>query len=175
MRVSAPKTRIGEASLLSEADFEARFREHAPRVYGICLRLLGDADRATDAAQMTFVRAWQRANQFRAGSNYGAWIASIATTVALNHLRAESRRGARAVMSGDDPARMAAPGVSPDLRLMLEEGIALLPPATRSVFVLHDIEGYSPEEISRALSIAPVTVRVHVHKARRFLRVHLAR
>jgi RNA polymerase sigma-70 factor (ECF subfamily) len=143
-------------------------------VYGICLRLLGDADRATDAAQATFVRAWQRASQFREGTSYGAWIAAIATTVSLNQIRSDSRRVGQLLFAAVEDEPIASPQRSPDLGLDLEQGIALLPSAARVVFTLHDVEGYATHEIAQMLGIAAATVRVHIHKARKLLRAHLA-
>lgn len=136
--------------------------------------MLGDTDRAADAMQMAFVRAWERSAQFRPGSDYAAWIVSIAVSVCLISLRTERRR--RIDDSGGERTIDMIATLPPetDMRLALEEGIARLPPVARTVFVLHDVEGYRTDEVAHTLGIAPATVRVHLHTARKALRNYLA-
>jgi RNA polymerase sigma-70 factor (ECF subfamily) len=165
---------VNKGNRLDERQFESAFRKHGPRVYGICLRLIGDPDRAADAAQSAFIRAWEHRGQFVSGTDLGAWIGRIATTTALNELRSDARRRLERIGDHDYLTANAPTDDTSAGAMAMEAGIASLPSATRSVFVLHDVEGYSTDEIASLAGIAPATVRVHLHRARKILRGLLA-
>ncbi len=156
--------------------FEQLYREHAGRVYALCLRLSGDAVRARDLTQDVFVRLWEKLPTFRGESAFSSWLHRLAVNVVLAGRRSEFRRE-RVVMPTDDldavgrPAAQAPAG----LRMDLEQSIAALPPGARAVFVLHDIEGYEHQEIAELTGIAPGTSKAHLFRARRLLREALER
>ena len=151
---------------------ERLYREHADRVYGLCLRRSADPVRATELAQDVFVRAWEQLDRLRPDSDAGAWLWRLATNVVLNALRSDRRRVARVAPVAEpallERAQMGTP--LPVRRLSLEAAIARLPERAREVFVLHDVEGFAGPEVARMLGIAEGTVRAHLHRARSLMR-----
>lgn len=165
-RAAVDRARSGDV-----AAFERLYRAHAPRVYALCLRLSGSASAADDFAQEAFVRAWRSLPRFRGESAFSTWVHRIAVNVVLGHRRS------RAFWTGteSEPPDIAAPSVRPGLKMDLEGAIAGLPPGARTVFVLHDVEGYRHEEIASLAGIAVGTSKAHLHRARRLLREALER
>ena len=151
---------------------EQLYREHADRIYGLCLRMSGDAAEATELAQDVFVRAWQKLPQLRPGSDAGAWLWRLATNVVLNARRSERRRRARVAPVPDlslvERVSMRTP--MPIRQLSLETAIAKLPDRARAVYLLHDVEGFAHAEVAAMLGVAEGTVRAHLHRARSLLR-----
>jgi len=164
VRTPAEQTR---AALL-----EQLYREHADRVYGLCLRMSGDATRATELAQDVFVRAWEQLDRLQPGSDASAWLWRLATNVVLNAMRSEKRRVARVAPVAEpallERAQLGTP--LPVRRLSLDAAIARLPDRAREVFLLHDVEGFSSVEVAELLGVAEGTVRAHLHRARSQLR-----
>jgi RNA polymerase sigma-70 factor, ECF subfamily len=167
---------VRRAQAGEEAAFETLYREHAGRVYALCLRLCGDATRAAELTQDVFVRCWERLGSFRAESAFGTWLYRLAVNVVWMDERGARRREARVrpveVPDAHERPRDPAP---PGLRLDLERAIATLPDGAREVFVLFDIEGYRHEEISRMTGIAVGTSKAQLFRARRLLREQLDR
>ena len=157
------------------AAFEELYRTHAGRIHALCLRLEGDRARAEELTQDVFVRAWERLATFRGESAFGTWLHRLAVNVVLADRRSLWRRGRRLLFT-DDPAAFERPGDavagSPG---DLEGAIAALPRGARSVFVLHDVEGYTHEEIARLSGIAEGTSKAQLFRARRLLREALNR
>jgi RNA polymerase sigma-70 factor (ECF subfamily) len=155
--------------------FERLYREHVGRVFALCLRMTGDRRDAEELTQDVFVRAWEKLPTFRGESALGTWLHRIAVNAALERLRSDRRRTAR-VEPGEDAVRLAAARASsPDERLDLETAIAALPPGARTVFVLHDVEGYRHEEIAALTGAAVGTMRAQLHRARKLLMEALGR
>ncbi len=156
--------------------FEAVYREHAGRVYALCLRMTADAAAATELTQDVFVRAWEKLESFRGESAFGSWLHRLAVNVVLMARRTADRRGEDEL--SDDEASGPAPATTPRdhaLVMDLEAAIASLPPMARQVLVLHDIEGYEHAEIGAMLGIAEGTCKAHCFRARRLLRERLNR
>lgn len=153
--------------------FAALYDAHAPRVFALCLRMVGDRSAATDLLQDVFVRVWEQLGSFRGESSFSTWLHRLAVNVVLVDARGAARRRQRVAAEGD--LRDALPdhgGRAPDvaLQLDLERAIASLPAQARAVFVLHDVEGIRHEEIATQLGIATGTARAHLFRARRLLR-----
>jgi RNA polymerase sigma-70 factor (ECF subfamily) len=152
------------------AAFEELYRTHVGRVHGLCRRLLGDWHLAEEATQEVFVRAWRRLSSFRAEASFATWLHRIAVNRAIEERRSRARRQGREDELDetlDFPAAAAAGG--PERALDLERAIAALPPRARTVFVLHDIEGWAHDEIARAVGVATGTSKAQLHRARRLL------
>ena len=154
------------------AQLERLYREHADRMYGLCLRMSGDATRATELAQDVFVRAWEQLDRLEPGTDAGAWLWRLATNVVLNAMRSDRRRVARVAPVAEpallERAQLGTP--LPVRRLSLDAAIAQLPERAREVFVLHDVEGFAGPEVAQMLGVAEGTVRAHLHRARAQLR-----
>ncbi len=156
--------------------FERLYRTHADRIYSVCVRMLQDRTRAEELTQDVFVRAWSKLGQFRGESAFGTWLHRMAVNVVLNDRKAERRRRDR--FEGVDDADLPGSddgGMRPGLAVDLEAAIALLPPGARRVFVLHDVEGYTHEEIGRLLGVTSGGTKAQLHRARKLLREALER
>jgi len=159
-----------------ETAFRDLYREHAGRIYAVCLRLTGDAAAAEERTQDAFVRAWERLGTFRGESAFGTWLHRLAVNVVLMEQRGRRRRERRVAPASDDPVFERAAAVPAGAeRLDLERAIALLPAGARAVFVLFDVEGYSHEEIAGMCGIAVGTSKAQLFRARRLLRGMLER
>ena len=158
------------------AAFEQIYRENVDRVYALCLRLSADTTRAEELAQDVFVRAWQRLQSFEGRSAFSTWLHRLAVNVVLGEKRAEGARAARVTVT-DDLEAFDRPRVTsdPGTAMDLERAIAGLPPGARTVFVLHDVEGYRHEEIGRMHGWAVGTCKAQLHRARKLLREALNR
>jgi RNA polymerase sigma-70 factor (ECF subfamily) len=160
--------------------FERLYRSHVDRVFSICVRMCGSRVRGEELTQDVFVRVWEKLPLFRGESAFSTWLHRVAVNVALNDRKVQSRERARAA-EPDDDARddggslgsvRAAPVAE---RLDLEAAIALLPPGARKVFVLHDVEGFTHEEIAEEMGVTPGGTKSQLHRARMLLREALSR
>lgn len=152
------------------AAFEALYRRHSGRVHAVCLRLTADRLRAEEAVQDVFVRLWERLRTFRGESAFSSWLHRLAINTVLQTMRSTRRREARVAISDDadlDGAAVVAPTV--DQRIDLEDAIARLPQQVRTVVVLHDIEGFTHEEIAAMTGVPPGTIRSQLSRARKTL------
>ena len=173
--------RAAERRLVREAQngdllaFERLYRENVRKVFGLCLRLSQDASLAEELTQEVFVKAWRKLSTFRGESALSSWLYPMAVNVALSERRSRRRRDAR-IVPVEEPERMEkTPGAPrPEAGFDLERALATLPPGARSVFVLHDVEGRTHEEIAALLNLAAGTSKAQLHRARRLLREALA-
>jgi len=153
----------------------ALYDAHVDRVFRLVYRMAGDLDRAQDWVQETFIRAFQRLPGFRGESTLSTWLCSIAISVALNGLRKVRRvRDREVALEHALPAGAPRAEPDPDLRTRLGEAIGALPDGYRAVFVMHDVEGYTHEEIARVLGVQPGTSKAQLFRARARLREALA-
>jgi RNA polymerase sigma-70 factor, ECF subfamily len=153
----------------------ALYDAHVDRVFRLAYRMAGDSDRAQDYTQETFIRAFSRLGEFRGESALSTWLCSIAISVTLNGLRKVRRFREREV--GLDDATSIGESrreAEPDLKVRLNRAIDELPEGYRAVFVMHDVEGYTHEEIGGALGVHPGTSKAQLFRARARLREALA-
>jgi RNA polymerase sigma-70 factor (ECF subfamily) len=151
--------------------FEELYRENVGRVYLLCLRMCGDPSLAEELAQEAFVRAWRNLGSFRGASEFSTWLHRVTVNVVLGDRRSTARREARVRAVGDDlPVDLTASDPSPGQALDLERSIAALPDGARTVFVLHDVEGYRHREIADLTGLAVGTSKAQLHRARKLLR-----
>jgi RNA polymerase sigma-70 factor (ECF subfamily) len=146
------------------------YDQHVDRVYRLAYRLSGDADQAADYTQETFIRVFSKLDTFRGEAALSTWITSIAYSVVFNGMR-KRRQSDRREVELDDALPHANPAAAdPDLRSSLARAIDGLPDGYRAVFVMHDVEGYTHEEIGAALGIQPGTSKAQLSRARAKLR-----
>lgn len=169
---------IAQAATGDETAQRALYDAHVDRVYRLTYRMAGDEDLARDFTQETFIRAFQRLPEFRGEAAFGTWLYTIATSVTLNGLRKVRRLRDRefALESVDDvtPLHASRRTVNVDLREQLHRAIEALPEGYRTVFLMHDLEGYTHEEIGAALGVQPGTSKAQLFRARAKLRAALA-
>lgn len=159
-----------------ERAFERLYRKHSPRVYNLAWRMLGE-DHAAEATQQAFIRAWYKIGTFRGESQFGTWLHRLAMNVFLAERGALGTARTR-FHEDDTPLEFVAAGAaesSPEFEMDFEAAVARLPDGYRKVFVLHDVEGYTHEEIGSALGIAPGSSKAALHRARNALRKYLER
>ncbi len=155
--------------------FELLYREHAGRIYALCLRLkAGDTTDAAELMQDVFIKAWRRLGTFRGDSAFSSWLHRLAVNTMLEGARSDGRRTAR-VLAMDDTSRLAGAARSSgiELKMDMEDAIASLPKGARVAFVLHDVEGYQHQEIAEQLGVSVGTIKAQLHRARRLLRERL--
>lgn len=148
---------------------------HVDRLFRLAFRMTGSDEMARECTQDAFVRAFQGLPDFRGESALSTWLHSIMLSVALSAMRTRRRREARElpldeVSDRGDPR----PSGDPRLRQRLGWAIDALPEGLRTVFVMHEIEGYTHEEIGSALELAPGTSKARLFYARSKLREALA-
>ena len=164
--------RVQAGNRTAEREFYDR---HVDRVYRLIHRMSGRDDLAQDWTQETFVRAFERIEQFRGDSALATWLHAIAVSVTLNGLRTHKRRDVHMVdFEKADAVATKSADVEPDLKDRMRVAISALPKGYRAVFVMHDVEGYTHEEIGAALGVAPGTSKAQLFRAREKLRVALA-
>jgi RNA polymerase sigma-70 factor (ECF subfamily) len=157
--------------------FELLYRQHAGRIFALCLRLeAGNSADATELMQDVFIKAWRRISTFRGDCAFFSWLHRMAVNTMLENARSDRRRIAR-VLPMDDTSLLpgAARSSGVELKMDMENAIASLPKGARLAFVLHDVEGYQHQEIAEQLSVSVGTVKAQLHRARRLLRERLER
>lgn len=163
-----------EATLVARAQggnaraFEALYRAHVDRVYGLCLRMTGNVGEAEDCTQEAFIQAWNKLDKFRGDSAFGTWMHRIAVNAVLGRIRKSKRDQDRIQVVAETMSSPASIGDSGELR-DLSDAIDRLPEGARHVFVLNAVYGYSHEESSDMLGIAVGTTKAQLHRARRLL------
>lgn len=165
--------------------FNQLVRMYEGRVYGLCFRMLGDADHAADLAQDTFISAYRSLNKFRDGS-FIAWLLRIATNACYDALRAQKRRPStslNALMDADTdstPYQFEDHAPSLDQQMLnrelsheIQAGLLTLPEDQRVVLIMSDIQGFTYEDIAIATDMQLGTVKSRLSRARAKLRDYL--
>ena len=169
-RALIERVRRGDASAQ-----RALYETHVERIYRLTFRLTGSEHLAREMTQDTFVRAFASIDGFRGESAFGTWLHTIAVSVSLNELKRRKRENARAAPL-EDALMMSrsAPLSDPILRERLMAAVNELPEGCRTVFMMHDAEGYTHEEIAAALGVTPGTSKAQLSRGRAKLRIALA-
>ncbi len=161
----------GRAAAGDVEAFEELYRVNVGRVYALCLRMAGDPTLAEELAQEAFVRAWQKLGSFRGASAFSTWLHRVTVNVVLGHRRSTARRETRVSAVGDNlPRDVAVREARTAESIDLDRAISSLPDGARTVFILHDVEGFRHREVSRLMGIAVGTSKAQLHRARKLLR-----
>jgi len=160
--------------------FEYLYELHSRRVFAVCLRMVGDTTEAEDLTQETFLRVFRKIHTFRGESAFSTWLHRLAVNVALMHLRKKSPPTVSIDATPDQNDEADSPAIdvgAPDLllegsidRINLERCIKRLSVGYRTIFVLHDIQGYEHREIAEILGRSVGDSKSQLHKARMRLR-----
>ncbi len=150
--------------------FKDVYDRNVSMLYNLARRLVQTASEAEDIVQDSFVRAYQKIHLFAGRSTLSSWLYRICLNVGLEHLRRK-----KGTFSSDDFQESIMSAVEPDqkkliLRRKLEKAIKQLPEGCRTVFILHDIEGFNHKEIAEQLNLAEGTSKSQLFKARAMLR-----
>ena len=174
MATASTNVQTDERTLIRRAQrgdtraFEALYRMHIDKVYGICLRMTGNVSEAEDCAQEAFIQAWNQLRNFRGDSAYSTWLHRIAVNSVLGRMRKSRREQDRIMAVGEMDRPVLETGDSGEMR-DLSEAVDRLPEGARNVFVLHAIYGYSHEEAGEMLGIATGTSKAQLHRAKLLL------
>ena len=171
---------IRQAQRGDAAAFEYLYRMHSRRVYALCLRMLGNPSDAEDLAQEAFLQLFRKIATFRGESAFSTWLHRMTVNVVLMRLRKKSLPVSSLEETTEPDEETGGPRKdigAPDLKLSgavdrvnLERSIEQLPPGYRTVFVLHDIQGYEHNEIAEIMDCSVGNSKSQLHKARTRLR-----
>jgi RNA polymerase sigma-70 factor, ECF subfamily len=174
-----------EAGLIERAKqgdaeaFQGLYDKHKRRVYSLCLRMTSNTAEAEDLTQEAFLQLYRKIGTFRGESAFSTWLHRLSVNVVLMHLRKKSLpvvslEETTQVSEEDTPKKdfgaedLALAG-SID-RLQLQKAVDDLPPGYRTIFVLHDVEGYEHNEIAAIVGCSIGNSKSQLHKARMKLR-----
>jgi len=165
------------------AAFEYLYRSHNRRVYAVCLRMVENTTEAEDLTQEAFLLLFRKIHTFRGESAFSTWLHRLAVNIVLMHLRKKSPPIVSIHATPDSEDETVSLNVDigqADLllegvvdRINLKRCIAQLPVGYRSIFVLHDIQGYQHNEIAEILGRSVGDSKSQLHKARMRLRALL--
>ena len=168
------KARHGDAEA-----FQALYDKHKRRVYSLCLRMTANTAEAEDLTQEAFLQLYRKIGTFRGESAFSTWLHRLSVNVVLMHLRKKSlpvvsleettQAGEDDTPKKDFGAEDLALAGSID-RLQLQKAVDDLPPGYRTIFVLHDVEGYEHNEIATIVGCSIGNSKSQLHKARMKLR-----
>jgi RNA polymerase sigma-70 factor (ECF subfamily) len=165
----------------SEA-FAALFHAHKARIYSICLRMTKNTAQAEDLTQNAFLQVFRKLSTFRGNSALSTWLCRIAVNTVLMHFRKKALTLVSLdETSGHDSTLVPREYRSRDDRLAesvdritLARAITDLPPGCRTIFLLHEVEGYDHGEIARMLDFSVGNSKSQLHKAKRHIREFLS-
>jgi RNA polymerase sigma-70 factor, ECF subfamily len=146
------------------------YDRYRARLFTYCCRMIGDRERARDALQEAFLKAYQNAGMYQEGTNVAAWLFRLTRNVCIDMLRARKEH------EPIDDMQLPAREYSSDVMLQdaLTEEIEKLPEIYREAVILRDVQGHSYDEIAKITGTAISTVKFRIFKARDTLRQRLA-
>lgn len=160
--------------------FEYLYRAHSKRVFAVCLRIVGDPTEAEDLTQEVFLLLFRKIHTFRGDSAFTTWLHRLTVNLVLMNLRKRPAPVVPIEAAPDSDDGSASQGIdvgTVDLslegsldRINLARCIAQLPAGFRTMFVLHDIQGYEHHEIAKILGRSVGDSKSQLHKARKRLR-----
>ena len=163
--------------------FAALFHQHKARIYSVCLRMTNNTAEAEDLAQDAFLQVFRKLATFRGDSALSTWLYRIAVNTVLMHFRKKSLRQ----ISLDEPYNQDAKTVRREYgsrddrltgsvdRIALARAIKELPDGYRTIFLLHEVEGYEHQEIAELLDCSVGNSKSQLHKAKLRIRELLGR
>jgi RNA polymerase sigma-70 factor, ECF subfamily len=170
---------IERAKQGDELAFQALYDRHKRRVYSLCLRMTANTAEAEDLTQEAFLQLYRKIGTFRGESAFSTWLHRLSVNVVLMHLRKKNlpvvsleettQVGEEDTPKKDFGAEDLSLAGSID-RLQLQRAVDNLPPGYRTIFVLHDIEGYEHNEIAGIVGCSIGNSKSQLHKARMKLR-----
>jgi RNA polymerase sigma-70 factor (ECF subfamily) len=183
---SIARHKLNEAEVIRRAQggdqlmFDHLYRSHSRRVYALCLRMVGNTTDAEDLAQEVFLLLLRKIHTFRGDSAFSTWLHRLTVNLVLMHLRKKPLPVVSIEANPDLDENAGSLTIdigAPDLllegsidRINLERCIEQLPAGYRTMFVLHDIEGYQHIEIAEILGRSIGVSKSQLHKARTRLR-----
>jgi RNA polymerase sigma-70 factor (ECF subfamily) len=155
--------------------FEFLYKLHKRRVYSLCLRMTGNTASAEDLTQEAFLQLFRKIGTFRGESAFSTWLHRMSVNVVLMQLRRKSLPivPIDEATEGEDEGTVRKELGGPDERLagsidrlQLQRAVDELPPGYRTIFVLHDVEGFEHNEIAGIVGCSIGNSKSQLHKAR---------
>ncbi len=181
LTVPEPRGRVSERQLVERivnGDPKAQrelYESNVDRVYRLAYRLAGEDELARDFTQLTFIRAFEKIGDFRFESSLSTWLHTIGVSITLNGLRKiKTARNREAPIEAAASIGFIERQAEPDLKARLSAAVDALSEKYRTVFLMHDVEGFTHEEIGAALGIPPGTSKTRLFQGRAKLREALA-
>ncbi|MER3430049.1 MAG: RNA polymerase subunit sigma-24 [Blastocatellia bacterium] len=162
------------------AAFEMLYKRYHRRTFSLALRMTGSQAEAEDLTQEVFIQLFRKIGSFRGDSAFSTWLHRMTVNQVLMHFRKRSFKNEKTSDDGEMPEQTVSGTANPSRmavidRIALKNAINDLPKGYKSVFVLHDVEGFEHEEVARLLGISIGTSKSQLHKARLKLRHLLAK
>jgi RNA polymerase sigma-70 factor (ECF subfamily) len=168
---------LSDARLVEEARrgdqdaFGILVQRYERRLIRVILRFVSDLELAKDLAQETFLRAFERFEQFDPSRRFGPWLFRIGVNLTFDHLRRRKRRGRWSVFSdywssGTSDPETPDPRTAIDTRQEVQAVLAQIPEKYRTVLILRDLESFSTSEIAAVLNRKEATIRWRLAEAR---------
>ena len=157
-----------------ERALRSLWTRYSPYVDAVVRRLVNDPDAAADVAQEVWIQIFKALPTWRAESAFSTWAHRIAVNRTLNALRRSKRLAAIESPIEEESALVEQDSDRSMLAATIEEAAKRLSPGARTVFLLHDVEGYTHEEIAASLGITAGGSKSQLFKARAKLRKLLA-
>ncbi len=180
MDLASPMTVPHERSAALRAEFDRLFAELSTPIFNYALHMVGDADRAADIAQDTFIKAFRKLDTLSSATSTRTWVYRIATNTAIDEIR-RRRHVTRLPVEEGQPFQSADPQPGPEAQAMgsvLDERISRallrLRPNHRQCLLLSDLEEMNAQQIGEMMRMSPGAVRVLLCRARGEMRRQLA-
>jgi len=167
--------------------FEELMRRTQDKIYNLGIKFFGNKDDAADLLQETYIKVYESLPSFEGRSSFSTWLYRIATNFALMKLRKEkikkvSIEELKELTDGtknsidfyDWSENPYLHYKNEELKEILNEAINSLPPKYKTIFILHDIEGLSIQEVAKILSLSVPTIKTRIHRSRLYLREKLS-
>jgi RNA polymerase sigma-70 factor, ECF subfamily len=178
---NVPEREAIRGAQMGDSDsFKSLYDLHKRYVYTLCLRITRNTAEAEDLTQEVFLQLFRKVATFRGDSAFSTWLHRVALNVVLTHLRKKTLPIVSEPLEpqSSDSSRPEAGGPDTHLavsidRIALERSVNRLPPGYRTIFLLHDVEGYEHKEIAQMMQCSVGNSKSQLHKARLKLRTHL--
>ena len=148
--------------------YEKLYRANVGKVYSLCLRLCGQKELAEDLTQESFIRAWQKLDNFRGDSAFSSWLYRLTSNVAISYLR-QNNKWKLVEYSTQLHDNEGSHDQHQNKTMDIEQALGKLPEQARAVIILHEYLGYQHNEISSLTGMAVGTSKSHLHRARKLL------
>jgi len=174
-RDGSDRSLVERAQQGDEQAFAALFEQHKKRVYSVCLLMTKDVAEAEDLTQEAFLQVFRTIGSFRGEAAFSTWLYRIAVNTVLMKLR---RQKSKAMLSLSEPISAESPSLTHEIgtkdcrlagtidRIALQRAVDSLPEGCRTIFALHEIEGYQHHEIARLLRCSIGNSKSQLHKAK---------
>jgi RNA polymerase sigma-70 factor, ECF subfamily len=163
--------------------FAALFHAHKPRIYSVCLHMTNNTAQAEDLTQDAFLQVFRKLNTFKGNSALSTWLYRITVNTVLMHFRKKVLKQ----VSLDQPSSYDTKMVQRDYgsrdgrlsglvdRITLTRAIKDLPDGYRTIFLLHEVDGYEHQEIAKILNCCVGNSKSQLYKAKLRIREFLAK